>query len=119
MFFIVLDLRLTKVGARRCSFFYVYTSDSVSYTHLRYEIEKITYPVHYDRYRIFLNFTYNIKPVGTYLVEVVDGRGFLKKTTNYAESIYIESGTGSFTFKKEGGQKEYSGISTYIDFTWD
>ena len=85
----------------------------------RYEIEKITYPVHYDRYRIFLNFTYNIKPVGTYLVEVVDGRGFLKKTTNYAESIYIESGTGSFTFKKEGGQKEYSGISTYIDFTWD
>ena len=26
VFFIVLDLRLTKVGARRCSFFYVYTS---------------------------------------------------------------------------------------------
>ena len=26
MFFIVLDLRLTKVGARRCSFFYVRTS---------------------------------------------------------------------------------------------
>ncbi|WP_153880785.1 MULTISPECIES: hypothetical protein [Bacteroides] len=25
MFFIVLDLRLTKVGARRCSFFYVHT----------------------------------------------------------------------------------------------
>ena len=25
VFFIVLDLRLTKVGARRCSFFYVYT----------------------------------------------------------------------------------------------
>jgi len=24
MFFIVLDLRLTKVGAKRCSFFYVY-----------------------------------------------------------------------------------------------
>ena len=26
VFFIVLDLRLTKVGARRCSFFYVCTS---------------------------------------------------------------------------------------------
>ena len=26
LFFIVLDLRLTKVGARRCSFFYVYIS---------------------------------------------------------------------------------------------
>ncbi len=26
VFFIVLDLRLTKVGARRCSFFYVYMS---------------------------------------------------------------------------------------------
>ncbi len=26
VFFIVLDLRLTKVGARRCSFFYVYIS---------------------------------------------------------------------------------------------
>ena len=25
VFFIVLDLRLTKVGARRCSFFYAYT----------------------------------------------------------------------------------------------
>ena len=25
VFFIVLDLRLTKVGARRCSFFYIYT----------------------------------------------------------------------------------------------
>jgi len=25
VFFIVLDLRLTKVGARRCSFFYVHT----------------------------------------------------------------------------------------------
>ncbi|MBE6273757.1 MAG: hypothetical protein E7097_07725 [Bacteroides sp.] len=25
VFFIVLDLRLTKVGAKRCSFFYVYT----------------------------------------------------------------------------------------------
>ena len=25
IFFIVLDLRLTKVGARRCSFFYAYT----------------------------------------------------------------------------------------------
>jgi hypothetical protein len=24
VFFIVLDLRLTKVGARRCSFFYVH-----------------------------------------------------------------------------------------------
>jgi hypothetical protein len=24
IFFIVLDLRLTKVGAKRCSFFYVY-----------------------------------------------------------------------------------------------
>jgi hypothetical protein len=24
VFFIVLDLRLTKVGARRCSFFYAY-----------------------------------------------------------------------------------------------
>jgi len=24
IFFIVLDLRLTKVGARRCSFFYAY-----------------------------------------------------------------------------------------------
>ena len=29
VFFIVLDLRLTKVGARRCSFFYVYTSDYI------------------------------------------------------------------------------------------
>jgi hypothetical protein len=29
VFFIVLDLRLTKVGARRCSFFYVYTSPSM------------------------------------------------------------------------------------------
>ena len=27
VFFIVLDLRLTKVGARRCSFFYVYMLD--------------------------------------------------------------------------------------------
>jgi hypothetical protein len=25
VFFIVLDLRLTKVGARRCSFFYAHT----------------------------------------------------------------------------------------------
>jgi hypothetical protein len=28
VFFIVLDLRLTKVGARRCSFFYVHTLDT-------------------------------------------------------------------------------------------
>ena len=28
VFFIVLDLRLTKVGARRCSFFYVHTPTS-------------------------------------------------------------------------------------------
>ena len=28
IFFIVLDLRLTKVGARRCSFFYVHTPTS-------------------------------------------------------------------------------------------
>ena len=33
VFFIVLDLRLTKVGARRCSFFYVYTSQK-SYNQL-------------------------------------------------------------------------------------
>ncbi|NBH66104.1 hypothetical protein D3Z46_07210 [Bacteroides sartorii] len=29
VFFIVLDLRLTKVGARRCSFFYIYRAHSI------------------------------------------------------------------------------------------
>ena len=29
VFFIVLDLRLTKVGARRCSFFYIYRRHSI------------------------------------------------------------------------------------------
>jgi hypothetical protein len=33
VFFIVLDLRLTKVGARRCSFFYAYILE-VSLTYL-------------------------------------------------------------------------------------
>lgn len=74
--------------------------------------------IHFERFRLFLNFTYNIKPTGTYLVEIYDTpECYLMKTSNYSESIYIENGTGTFSFRKDRGTQGYSGANSYIYFS--
>ena len=81
----------------------------VKYTYERYEKMDNTNP--YSRYRVFLSFTCDIKLTGTYLLETEDN-GELKKETDYSQSIYIESGMGTFYYKREDGYESYD----WIDF---
>lgn len=81
----------------------------VKYTYERYEKMENTNP--YSRYRVFLSFTCDIKLTGTYLLETEDN-GELKKETDYSQSIYIESGMGTFYYKREDGYESYD----WIDF---
>ena len=61
VFFIVLDLRLTKVGVQRYSFFYAHTSDTIfqTVTHYTYRIQK-SYP----------KFYFEIAHLSDFLVEI-------------------------------------------------
>lgn len=90
---------------------------SVGYKFKRYEMYNYHYSpgYYFEMYRVFLDFTYNIKQVGTYLVKTVAGQ--LTKTTDYSQSIYIEDGTGLFYYKRDGGNVSYSGPASYIDFS--
>lgn len=72
---------------------------------------------HVNRYRVYLNFTYDIKLTGTYLVEV-GGAGYLLGATEMSQ-MYLKEGAGSFKYKREGANLEYSGASTYIVFSDD
>lgn len=76
---------------------------SINYKFDMYQKYYINTVVTSEFYRIFLDYTYYIKPTGTYLVELDHGGGYLKKDTDYSNSIYIEDGTGTFFFKKELG----------------
>lgn len=74
----------------------------------------------YPRYRTYYTYTYNIKFIGTYLVETSYYYYLsITKSTNYSESIYIQNGTGTFAVKQEMGMWSYEGASTYIDFLSD
>ena len=57
-------------------------------------------PSYRQWYRLYLTYTYDIKVKGTYLVEAIGGGAF-KKTGDFSASIYLENGTGSFTFMRD------------------
>lgn len=74
------------------------------------------YPIHTQYYEINLKYTYQINIPGTYAVEAVGG-GSLKKDAGYSESIYIEEGSGTFSFTRDGARYEYGwpDIRIYFD----
>lgn len=81
-------------------------------------------PIYRQWYRLSLLYNYNIKTKGTYLVETKGG-GSLTKTGSYSSSIYLEAGSGSFTFMRDKAQYEdswpyasyYYASSSDIQFT--
>lgn len=52
---------------------------------------------------LFFSCDYSIQPAGTYLVQV-GGGALLKKSTDYAEMIYLENGTGKLMVKMQASK---------------
>lgn len=77
------------------------------------------YAVDYGfRYSVFYTYTYNIKPVGTYLAKVYNfGSASIAKEINYAESFYLKNGEGTIKLKQDGGVLDYAGASTFVHFS--
>ncbi len=76
-----------------------------------------------EKRRLYLTFTYDIKPTGTYNVSMeqyTDNKyntAYLKKGTgSWGKTIYIEDGTGTFSFMKEGGTTIDSWPTDYVQF---
>lgn len=78
--------------------------------------EEYTNSYSLTRLRIYLTLKYSINVKGTYKVSIKSGGGYLKKNADYTSLIYIENGSGSFSFMKDNGTKEYSGAHAIIAF---